>query len=416
MLAAECNPKWHSLPALIYEYYCALNKLVDITLVTHIRNKEYLQPCLPKSACVTYIDTEVISKPLHKLSMALSGEENKSMTLQVAMGYPGYIYFEHLVWKKFGKAIRSGEYSLVHRASPMSPTLPSYIAKRLPVPFVIGPILGGLPWPKAFRREMLREGEWMNFFRWLHRWMPYYRSTYKKASAVLAAYEHTISDLPCADAEKIIDFSEGGIHKSDYPVRRFVENETKKVLFVGRLVPFKQPEVLIQAFAESDLLQKHQLIIVGDGPDAERLKSLVKGLNMEHCIKLTGRIPHQEVVSLMYESDIFAFPSIREQGGGVLTMASMASMPSVVVEYGGPSFRVPDSCGIRVPMGEQENLVEGFIKSLEYLILNPDEIKRRGIKAREFAEGHYRWSYKAEKTAEIYDWVLGNRSEKPLCR
>ncbi len=412
-LAADCNPQWHSLPALIAEYYRALRAQADLTLVTHVRNRENLTPWLPAEAAVHYLDSEAVARPLYQLTHKLTGDPNKAMTLQVALSYPGNLYFEYCVWKKFRRQLRAGHFDLVHRASPMSPTMPSPLAKWSPVPFVIGPLLGGLPWPKAFKGEMRREGEWMNYLRAAHRWLPYYSATYKHAAAILAGYGHTVSDIPARDRERVIEFSEGGIHPHDFPEREKPQREKATVLFVGRLVPFKQPEVLVQCFAGSQILKRHRLVIVGDGPELPRLRALVQDLGLRSSIELTGALPIERVREWMHEADIFAFPSIREQGGGVLTMASMSRTPCVVVDYGGPAVRVPEGCGIRVPMGDGKTIIAAFTSALEALVGDRARIRELGNAAREFTQKYYSWEWKAAKTRETYDWVLGNTGAKP---
>ena len=412
-LASDCNPQWHSLPALIAEYFRALIPHADLTLVTHIRNQVHLSPWLPSGVDVVYIDSEKVAKPLYHLAQKLTGDPNKAMTLQVALSYPSNLYFEYCVWKQFKKRLRAGEFDLVHRASPMSPTVASPIAKRCPVPFVIGPVLGGLPWPQQFKGEMRREGEWMNYFRSAHRFLPYYASTYRNAAAILAGYAHTVGDIPKRDHDRVIEFSEGGIHPEDFPERVFVEKEKATILFVGRLVPFKQPEVLIRCFERSAVLRAHRLVIVGDGPELVRLQALVQEKNLTDCIELTGTLPIESVRKHMYDADIFAFPSIREQGGGVLTMASMSATPCVVVDYGGPSCRVPQGCGLKIPMGTVEDIIQGFTAALESLVSDPERRQSMGKAAREFTEKYYSWEWKAQKTREIYDWVLGRSKNKP---
>lgn len=412
-LANDCNPQWHSLPALIAEYFRSLLPYIDATLVTNVRNREHLQAWLPEGVKVEYIDAERVAYPLYKFTQWLTGDPNKAMTLQVALSYPGNLYFEYCIWRKFGKALKAGEYDLVHRASPMSPTIPSPLAKRCPVPFVIGPILGGLPWPKEFDGEMRREGEWMNYFRAAHKFMPYYASSYRHAAAILAGYAHTVGDVPAENHARVIDFSEGAVHPADYPEVEKPLKEKSTILFVGRLVPFKQPEVLIRCFQNSPLLQQHQLVIVGDGPELPRLKALVKELNLDSCVQLTGSLPVAQVREWMREADIFAFPSIREQGGGVLTMASMSFTPCVVVDYGGPAVRVPEGCGIRVPMGSVESITRNFTRALEDLLSDPQKRLQMGKAARRFTEKYYSWEWKARKTLEVYRWVRGEGSDKP---
>ncbi len=414
MLAADCNPQWHSLPALIANYYLTLHQYADITLVTQIRNKSYLNACAPQRSDIIYLDTEKFERPIFRIAEYLTRDINKSMTSKTAFRYPSNLYFECCAWKYFAEDIRAEKFDIIHRVSPMSPTIPSLIQHcSTNIPFVIGPVLGGLKWPKQYIEEMRRESEWLNYFRKLHSFLPFYHSTYKKASAILAGYQHTINDLPQCCRRNVIEFSEGGIHTKDYPERCFEKKQQRTVLFVGRMVPFKQPEILIQCFSKSHLLKNHRLVMIGDGPELERLKELVKKNNIEDCVTFTGSINSNEVKQWMYRADIFGFPSIREQGGGVITMASMASMPSVVVDYGGPSTRVRDNSGIRVKLNSATKLAEDFQSALEYLIDKPEIIERMGKCARAFTQQFYDWEWKAKKTLEIYDWVLKRRTRKP---
>jgi len=414
-LAADCNPQWHSLPALIAEYYLSICKYADVTLVTQIRNKKDLNAFLPKNSKVIYLDTEKVAKPLYRLSEFLTRDPNKAMTSKVAFRYPSYLYFEYCVWRTFKEELKSGEFDIIHRASPMSPTLPSLIQVFSTVPFVIGPILGGLKWPDVFKGEMRREGEWLNYLRKFHSFLPFYPSTYKRASAILAGYQHTANDLPHSCHDRVVEFSEGGIYPKDYPERKPKEDKKTQltILFVGRMVPFKQPEILIQCFANSEILKNHRLVMIGDGPELNRLKTLCKEKNITDCVEFTGSVRSKTVKDWMYKADIFGFPSIREQGGGVITMASMSGIPSVVVNYGGPAKRVPDGCGIRIELNGVEKLTQDFQSALEKMVSNPTQVQEMGKQARQFTKRFYDWDWKAKKTREIYDWVLKRKIDKP---
>ena len=185
------------------------------------------------------------------------------------------------------------------------------------------------------------------------------------------------------------------------------------ILFVGRLVPFKQPEILIECFHSSSFLKNHRLVIIGDGPERSSLEVLVNRYRLSDCVKFTGVISQNEVAEYMRNSEILAFPSIREQGGGVLTLAGMSGMACVVVDYGGPSYRVPSGAGVKIPMCHKTEMLEKFRTELENLIKEPNKIISYGIAARKFTEQNYTWEKKASNTLEVYDWVLGNKHQKP---
>lgn len=410
ILADDCNPEWHSLPALAYNYIRQLTHYVDVVLATQIRNRPNIEKVGLNGAKVVYLDTEKIAAPITRLAHFLTGDPNKAMTLKIALGYPAYLAFEWAVWQHFKHDIRAGQFDIIHRVSPMSPASVSPMASWSPIPFVIGPILGGLAWPPQFKQEMHREGEWLNYVRQFHRWLPFYQSTYKRAAAILAAYDHTIEDIPLSARDRTINFSEGGVDPDQFPMPNRTIGGRMTVLFVGRLVPFKLPEVLVQSFAKSPLLQRHRLVIVGDGPERPRLEQMVQEQNLSHCIELKGTISQAEVGELMRQSEIFAFPSIREQGGGVLTLAAMSGMACVVVDYGGPRYRIPTGCGVRVPLGTLSEIEQRFTQELENLVQNPEQVLQMGRAARDFTVQHYAWDVKAQKTLDIYNSVLNRQS------
>jgi len=413
MVADDCNPEWHSLPALVYNYICKVADYADVVLVTQIRNKPNIDAAGMGKAQVVYLNTENVAAPIYKLASFLSGDPNLAMTLKVAFSYPTSLAFEWAVWRHFRQDLKAERFDIVHRVSPMSPTIPSLLASWSPIPVVIGPVLGGLAWPAQFKQEMKREGEWMNYVRQAHRWLPFYKSTYARAAAILAAYDHTISDLPALAADRIINFSEGGVDPSLFPLPDRQEKDKMTVVFVGRLVPFKLPEVVIRSFAASPILRQHKLVMVGDGPERPRLEQIVQEAGLSECVEFAGTISQQQVGQLMRESEIFAFPSIREQGGGVLTLAMMSGMTCLVVDYGGPATRVAPGCGVKVPLGDVDHLVRFYTEELEALVQDPKRVIELGRAGRRFTETYYSWERKAQKTLEIYSWVLGRQAEKP---
>lgn len=146
----------------------------------------------------------------------------------------------------------------------------------------------------------------------------------------------------------------------------------------------------------------------------EYMEELVVQHKLSHCVEFKGIITQQEVGEYMRNSEIFAFPSIREQGGGVITLAAMSGMTPVVVDYGGPAYRVPNGTGVRVPLTNERELIINFRTALEDLIKNPEKMAKYGQAARKYTIENYAWSVKAKNTVEVYNWVLGFKEDKPL--
>jgi glycosyltransferase involved in cell wall biosynthesis len=134
-----------------------------------------------------------------------------------------------------------------------------------------------------------------------------------------------------------------------------VPHEGLAIGFVGRLVHQKGLDNLLQALAQ---LRSHKwrLLIVGDGPDRERLEALASDLRLAARVRWTGGLPADQVASLWPDLDVLVQPSRalddwRETNGHVLIEA----MANEVAVLGTDSGVIPEligDAGIVVPNGD----------------------------------------------------------------
>ena len=417
LLANDCNPDWPSLPVVGYNACRGIAEHVETVVATHVRNTPNITAKGFGKAQVEYLDNEYIASPMYKAATWLRGGKSVGWTTNIAMQYPPYLAFEWEAWKKFKDELKAGKFDLVHRVTPMSPTLPSPMArwcKKIGVPFILGPLNGGLRWPPEFTGELKKEKERLTYLRDAYKLLPYASSTYSKSTAILAAFQHTIDRLPAEDRDRMIDFPEVGIDPTlfEAPAEREVK-ERVTFLYAGRLVPYKCPDVTVLAMAANENLRKHKLIVAGDGPEMPRLQEIVRDNQLESCIELIGRRTQAEIGQLMRTADILAFPSIRELGAGVVVEAMACGLPCIVVNYGGPGGLITSSNGVKIPLGNKENLVKHFAAEMETLANDPTRRVSLGHQAHEDALRMYAWTAKGKKTANVYEWVLGRSSVKP---
>lgn len=414
ILADDCHPSLPSLPIVAYKAVCAIADRAEVTLVTHVRNRGPIEEaggC--GKAAVGYVDNDYIRGPLRRVSRVLRGGQDVGWTIFTAMGYFPYLAFEWEVWKRFRTALKNGEFDVVHRITPMSPTLPSPLAKWSPVPFVIGPLNGGLRWPRGFLNELRREREWLAPLRDIHYWLPYGRATYRQSRAVLAAFPHTIERLPRTSLGRVIDFPEVGVDPGLFGVNGQKERSgSVTFVFVGRLVPYKCADVAVRAFAGSPLLRRHRLLLVGDGIERARIERLIAENQLEACVEITGWKRQDEVAEYLRAADVFVFPSVRELGAGVVVEAMACGLAPVVVDYGAPGSLVGDA-GIRIPLTSKNQMVLAFSEALESLAADPDRCRALGRAARERARSLFTWDIKADRMVEVYRWVTGQREAMP---
>jgi len=90
------------------------------------------------------------------------------------------------------------------------------------------------------------------------------------------------------------------------------------ILGVGSLIPLKQFDNFLEVAAE---IQKEipgiKGLLVGKGPEAERLQSIINNLKLESNIRMTGELPYNEVLKLMQRAKVFLHPSTYEGFSGV---------------------------------------------------------------------------------------------------
>lgn len=412
ILAENCNPEWPSLPIVGYKYARALTEVAEVSVATHIRNKPNIDKAgdAELAGRISYIDNEWIAGPLYRLAMKLRGGDQVAWSTNQIMAYLPYLAFERQALRHFRSELSSGGVDLVHRITPMSPTLPSYAAGRTRQPFVIGPLNGNLPWPEAFRGEQKREREGLRKLRGFYRYLPFSRTTFSKATAILAAFPHTIDDLPGHLRPRIVDFPEVGFdetlfHSGDRQAP-FTGTGPKRFLFAGRLVPYKVPEAAVRAFVTSDILKPHTLQILGDGPEMPRLQAIVAEAGAQDRVLFEGRKTQGEVAQAMRAADAFVFPSIRELGAGVVVEAMACGPVCIVTDYGAPGHLAADGRGVRVPLQPLDGLVEGYRQAMEGCIADPQAHTAIAAKAEAHVLEHYTWTAKARYTAEIYEDVL----------
>ncbi len=417
LIAESCNPEMISVPLVGYSQARELAKLADVHVVTHWRNADALTKAgWREGEQFSCIDTEKFSSLAWKLGEAIAGR-GKGWTLQAALYTPTYYYFEHLLWKAFGARLAAGEFDIVHRLTPLSPTVPSIVAarcKKIGVPFVLGPLNGGVPWPKEFDSARRKEKEWLSYVRAAYQLLPGYRSMRRDSAAILIASRDTWRQMPRQYLKNAFYLPENAIDPSRFSLRR--EHKAVKpikVIFLGRLVPYKGPDMLIEAVAPLARAGAVTLDIIGDGPMMPELKELVAKLGVGEAVQLRGWVEHSRVQEWLAKSDAFAFPSVREFGGAVALEAMAVGCVPIVLDYGGPAELVTPRTGFLVPMGNREAIINSFRSVLAELAEHPEQIESRSANALRRAREQFTWEEKARRTMEIYRWVLDPSRERP---
>lgn len=418
LLAESAHPEAQSVSWIGWALSRALATRHEVHLVTRKANREaILAAGLVEGRDFTAIDIEGLEQRILRLASHLRGGEDKGWTTLMALSLPIYYAFEHAVWRQLGAEIKARRFDLVHRITPMSPTMPSLIAPRCAragTPFVLGPINGGLPWPRQFPHLRAAEREWLSHLRELHRAVPYYRATRRSAAAIIAGSVSTLEQVPAEFRAKSFYIPENAIDPTRFPAPREREHGLPvRALFVGRLVPYKGCDMAIAAAAPALRAGSLRLSIVGDGPERPALEALVAREGVGEAVRFLGRVPPAQVHEHYAASDLLLFPSVREFGGGVVLEAMAMGVVPLVVDYGGPGELVMPGAGLKVPLVEREALIASLRAALDGVLAAPQQLGPMAGAARERVERLFTWERKAEQLGEVFDWVLGQRADKP---
>ena len=419
LLAEACNPEMVSVPLVGWGHADAIRRRVDAHLVTQIRNAAALERAgLKPGVDFTAIDSERVARPAYKLASLLRGGKGKGWTTLSAINTFVYAHFERLAWSAFGPRIKAGEFSVVHRITPLSPTSVSPMApkiRRAGVPLVIGPLNGGVPWPKQFDAARRQEKEWLSYVRGAYKLLPGIHRTRRSASAIIVASRDVWGQMPAHLHGRMEYVPENAIDPARFPLaaeRTFPADRPLRVAFVGRLVPYKGADMLIEAAAP--LLRSGQLAltIAGNGPQLDGLRQQAAALGLADRVSLPGWVDHSAVAATLAAADVFAFPSVREFGGGVALEAMAVGTVPMVVDYAGPAELVTDHTGYLVPLGDRPQIVERVRSLLAALVADRSPLAAKSAAAVRRAREQFTWDAKAAQSVEVYRWLLGER-EKP---
>ena len=418
IIAQIADPFCVSVPLVGWSHSRAIANLCDVHVVTDIDNLHKFT----RAGCVegdyfTVIDSRPVQQPIDRLATFLRGGKDRGWTTVQALSVLPYYYFEQLVWRKFGRDLKAGKYDVVHRITPLSPTIPSLLAgkcRRVGVPFIVGPLNGGLPWPQGFDTVRREEKDWLSYVREAYKLVPGYRSTRKDAAAILVGSRATWEQVPAEYRHKCVYIPENAIAPHRFAKQRTGEASTPiKVIYVGRLVPYKGADMLLEAAAP--LIRDHlvTLEVIGEGPDMPKLKAIAQQEGITNGVELAGWVEHDLLQERLANADVFAFPSIREFGGAVVIEAMAVGLVPVVMDYGGPGEMVAENTGYTIPMAPRPEIIKQFRQVLTALATNPSKIGEMGQRARRRVFDLFTWEAKALQTLEVYKWVLGDRPDKP---
>jgi len=422
LLAPDCNPNSITTPQIAYAHAEALACLHTVTLVVRAANEQSI-----RRAGGAFHAIEAIRLPgldgLYSWALRRIFKYDYGRQSLTAASYPLQIAFEWRAWRQLRRRILSRDFDVVLRILPIVAVLPSpfaFFLRNGPIPFVIGPLNGGLPWPEGFPqldKQRREAGYWVSSLRGLYRYLPFARSTYAKAAAIIAGSSHTFAEFAAYRDKLFFVPGENGIDPALFTgrVRLGASREGKlRLIFVGRLIPLKACDLALRAAAELLRAGAAHFTVVGDGPERESLQQLTKSLGIDNAVTFTGWLASSDALSQLQQADVMVFPSLREFGGAVIFEALGLGAVPVVADFGGPGDIVTPQIGYKIALMNEDDLILKLESVLKRLAEDRHHLERLRQQGMAYAREHLTWDAKARVMTDILLWATGLGSKPEL--
>jgi glycosyltransferase involved in cell wall biosynthesis len=414
VLGPDCDPEQISMPYVTFSHAAALAQLNDVTLVVRAPREASVRRAKAPFRTIEVVRLRWLDR-IYAWSLRRIFKYNFNNQALTASYYPLYLAFERRAWRQLRQRILAGEFDVVLRIYPMNAVFPSLFAfflRKGPIPFVIGPLNGGLPYAQGFSQAD-NQKQWISGLRRLYRFMPFSRSTYRNAAAIIAASSQTCAEF-ASYRDKLFFVPEPGIARSlCFGETRSTEPGAKlELIFVGGLIPCKACDLALRAAAPLLRDGSARFTVVGDGPERGRLEQLAESLGIEKAVWFCGWVGHEEVLRRLRSADVMVFPSVRDFGAGVVFEALATGAVPVVADFGGPGDIVHSQVGFKVPLTNESEFVAQMEKILTELAHNRDRIEQLRRQGMAYARERLTWDAKAQDTSKVLHWVVG-RGPKP---
>ena len=163
--------------------------------------------------------------------------------------------------------------------------------------------------------------------------------------------------------------------------------------YVGRLVPEKGVDVLLDSFAQvAHALPNTRLLLVGEGPTRDALQRQAQALGLGDRVIFAG--PQHDIVPFYLLADVIAIPSLYEPFGNVAVEAMAGARAVVASRVGGLADTILDGeCGRLVPPRDADALAQALLWVLEI----PQRSRELGRAGRQRALSEYTEARLAER-------------------
>ena len=150
-----------------------------------------------------------------------------------------------------------------------------------------------------------------------------------------------------------------------------------------------------------------EALIVGDGPERDRLEALARELGVSDRVRFLGARPHAEMPRLLSSCDLAVFPSLMEATSVAALEAMACELPVAATNVGGLPEIVDDSVGGLCEPADPVSLAR-----LVTRLLSGGRLPDLGAEARRRVVSQWSNERLADRHEEIYTELLSERARR----
>jgi glycosyltransferase involved in cell wall biosynthesis len=296
---------------------------------------------------------------------------------------------------------RQVHFDVAHHVTFVNYWMPIFLP-LLPVPFVWGPVGGGESAPRDLRRALSFRGRVYETVRDCARKLgemnPIVRLTARRSALALATTGETEQRLRALGCRNTSVLPAVGLPAEELEKLAAIptpSGETFRVVSLGRLLYWKGFDLGLRAFARFHRsYPDSEYLIVGDGPERERLQRLAQALGIGDKVIFCGAVSREQVLARWAEGNVLLFPTLHDSGGWVSLEAMAAGRPVICLDLGGPALQVTPDTGIKIKPTSPEQVVEELAGALRVLVNDRTRCAKMGQAGRERVHEYFNWDKK----------------------
>lgn len=401
--AYACSPGMGSEPGMAWNWVSNLARFCELYIITEGEFRDKIEEVVP---------TLEQGKNMHFYYNPVSEEIRKMCWNQGDWRF--YKYYREWQWKTYlmAKDICSKEHiDILHQLNMIGFREPGYLwklSRENELPFVWGPVDAKDKFPVAYLDGAgLKTKLFMRLKNFLTGIQLRYSGRVKKAarqsSVVFSASSNSQRSFKKYFGIDSPLLNETGCYIQNHTLEDKTGKDTFDVLWVGKMDFRKQLGLALVSIGKTGN-DKIILHIVGGG-EAEQYKSQVAALGIaERCV-WHGAVTHDEVQSIMQQSDVFLFTSVAEGTPHVVLEAIGNNLPVVCFDTCGQGDAVNDKVGRKIPLSSPCQSVSDFAKLLNELEDNRSLLKQLSENCKE-RQQELSWEEKAKTMMEWYEKIL----------